>query len=370
MLVNNYPDQYVGVVCSASSPFDLSIYTTRPLTGMYDQGGNIYVRNTSCTPQTATVTLTFSPKWHFTGISSPAASSSTGNNITWNLPAMDANTTLVPYHISYLLLYNPATGFLTPGDTVQTHAEVDPIVGDANMADNTEFVVDTVTSSFDPNEMWVSPAGNILSGTRLRYTVNFENTGNAPARNIYVLDTLSENLDYRSLNMISASAELNTTLIKTGGYHIMKFDFPNINLLDSSHHGLCDGEFIYTINTKTGLPDGTIIPNRAGIYFDGNTVVMTNEVKNVIGTPLSVAKVSDGPAISIFPNPAVQSLAISLQGAGYATFTISDAIGQLRLAGNLTGATTHTDLTALRAGLYYITFRGEAGVKTLQFVKM
>ncbi len=372
MLVNNYPTQYIGVVCTTTSAHDLSVHTTRPLTGRFDQSGNIYVRNTSCTPVDAVVTLYFSPKWHFTGAAIPAAFSSTATSITWHVAGINANTSAVPYHISYELFANPTTGPLTVGDTVHTHASVAPTSGDANPGDNDEYVIDTVSSAFDPNAMWVSPTGTILSGTQLKYTVNFENTGNAPATNIYVLDTLSDKLAINSLTIVSASHEMNTTLIKSGGYNIMKFDFPQINLLDSSHHGLCDGAFMYTIRTLTGLPDGTIIPNRAGIYFDNNEVVMTNEVRNTIGTPAatSVADVNHAPDVAVFPNPATDRLIVRMDEGAYSSFAITNTVGQTLLVKDVSSRETVSDISTIRAGLYYITLKGDNGTRTLKFVKM
>jgi hypothetical protein len=76
---------------------------------------------------------------------------------------------------------------------------------------------------------------------------------------------------------------MNVSVINTGGLNIAKFDFPNIKLLDSAHHGLNDGMFIFKIEARTTVADGTTIPNRVGIYFDYNPVVMTNEVTNIIG---------------------------------------------------------------------------------------
>jgi uncharacterized repeat protein (TIGR01451 family) len=306
----------------------------------------------------------------FTGSANPPAYSSTATSVTWHIAGINANTSVDPYHISYLLYYNISTGPLTVGDTVHTYTIVNPTTGDANISDNDELVIDTVSSSFDPNAMWVSPQGMIVSGTKLKYTVNFENTGNDTATNIYVLDTLSDKLDYKSLEIISASSEMNTTLIKSGGYKIMKFDFPQINLPDSSHHGLCDGSFVYTINTLTGLPNGTVIPNRAGIYFDNNDVVMTNDVYNVIGTPSGTAIVNPEPGVEVFPNPATDRLIVRIDAGAYSSFTITNALGQTFISSGINNKQTTTDISSLRAGLYYITFKGENGTRTLKFVKL
>ena len=110
----------------------------------------------------------------------------------------------------------------------------------------------------------------------------FENTGNDTAHNIYVMDTLSSNVNPSSLRILASSAEMNIIPIRAGALNIIKFDFPNIQLLDSTHHNKCDGMVMFTINTFDGLPDGTAIFNHAGIFFDDNPVVMTNIVEDMI----------------------------------------------------------------------------------------
>ena len=52
---------------------------------------------------------------------------------------------------------------------------------------------------FDPNEKEVDDVtltpGELAAGKYLEYTIHFQNTGNAPASFIRVIDTLSANLD-------------------------------------------------------------------------------------------------------------------------------------------------------------------------------
>jgi hypothetical protein len=282
-MVNNNVTKYIGFNCISGTVFDLAEHAAIPVTGRYDQWGNISVSNRFCHPTNATVSLHFSPKYHYTGGASPAPSSISGNTISWNLTGLSA-TASFPTNIYYVLWYDPATGILSPGDTVYSSITITATSGsDWDTSNNTEVIIDTVRSSCDPNEMTVVPGGYVLPCTQLQYTINFENTGNAPAGNIYVMDTLSDNLDPHSLNILSASAPMNNTIIRDGIYTIAKFDFPGINLPDSSFHDQCNGVLVFNIRTKPGLTDGTNIANHAGIFFDDNPVVMTNSVENIIG---------------------------------------------------------------------------------------
>ncbi len=361
----NNPSKNIGFQCiSAVSTFDIEEHMTT-WTGKHMQSGLIILGNNYCNPKDATVTVTFSDKYAF-GSSSILPLSVAGNVVTWSMPALAAYNSH-QHNIQYELDV-PST-WLLPGDTVHSYVVADPIAGDADGSNNTEIKIDTVRSSYDPNEMIVAPEGIIKSGTQLKYTVNFENTGNDTAHNIYVMDTLSDNVIPTSLRIIAASAEMKTSVLKAGGHNIIRFDFPNINLLDSSHHIGCIGTVMFTINTKSGLPDGTLILNHAGIFFDDNPVVMTNTAMDIIGIPTSADNLNRNTNISLYPNPVTDQLTIKTANTGYDTYLITNAVGQTTMQGQLTGARTTLITAALPAGVYYITFKGDNGVKVQKFVK-
>jgi trimeric autotransporter adhesin len=278
-----YPSKYIGFTSATGTVFDLQENVTQTC-GRHLATGTIVANNNYSAPQTAVVTLNFSPKY-YSITASPSPSSVSGNTATWILPNLSSG--LPPTTINYTLhIYNEWVFpyvWLTPGDTANTTVNIGPIFGDLDTTNNHCHRVDTIKSSYDPNEMQVSPEGKVLPCTPLQYTIRFENTGNDTAHNIHIMDTLSDNVDIHSMRIISATSAMNIALLKAGGRNVVKFDFPGINLLDSSHHNQCDGLVMYTIKARPGLADGITIPNRAGIYFDDNPVVMTNAVQNVIG---------------------------------------------------------------------------------------
>ena len=278
-----------------------------------------------------------------------------------------------PFQIYYRIENNPVTGTLTKGDTVHSCYTVTPTSGDADLSDNIVIKNDTVTSSSDPNEISVSPSGCLPATTmpvQLQYTINFENTGTDTAFNIFVMDSLSDNLDPQSFRIVAASSTMNTSRIYSGGHAIIKFDFPNINLPDSSHHGQCDGMVIYTINTKAGLPKGTTIFNQAGIYFDYNGVVETNMVENILDCSGLNVTTFNKQDVRIYPNPGNDELTIKMEKDAYNSCTITNSIGQVLMQQQLNAAQTKLNIQTLAAGLYYITLRGDNGTKVQKFVKM
>ncbi|MCW3123813.1 MAG: C-terminal target protein [Flavipsychrobacter sp.] len=269
------PD-YIGYNCSSTPGFDLEENVSVHC-GFHFAIASIILNNKYCTPQNAMYTLHFSPKYAFSN-AQPTPASVSGSTISWNIASLSSITS-APVNIN--VSFNASA--LKIGDTVRSEHTVDPFPGDKDTSNNHCHRQDTIKSSFDPNQVTVSPAGNILSCTQLHYTVEFENTGNDTAHNIYVMDTLPDGVDISSMRIVAASAAMNITMLKYSGHNIARFDFPNINLLDSSHHNQCHGMVIYNINAKPGLPDGTLLPNYAGIFFDDNEVVMTNTAINTIG---------------------------------------------------------------------------------------
>ena len=368
-LVNMYPIKSFGLNCGVPG-FDLVVHAVIPVTGNHDQWGNIYVHNNSpllCGPIYSRLVLNFSPKYseepsvpsllpHYIG----------GNTIMWDVKDVDSK----PLDIWYAV-WGPS---LKIGDTVHTRVTINPKSGDVDTANNTEVIIDTVRAGCDPNFILVSPARCLLSGitaNELRYTIAFENTGNDTAHNIHIMDTLSDNVDPRTLQLVDASAQMNIALFNVDGHNIVKFDFPGINLLDSSHHGFCDGMVMYNIKTRAGLADGTSIQNHAGIFFDINPVVLTNTVENIIGCGVLGIKNTDKTFnVELYPNPAKDELTINIDRDAYTSFIITNQVGQVLVQKNIVTQQTKVDTKAFAAGLYYITLKGDNGAIVRKFVKI
>lgn len=354
-----------GLQCGSSSTFDIAEYVT-VRAGRHTEAAEIVVTNTTCTPQSGTLTVNLSPKYSSYTYAFPSPATVSGTTLTWNLPSISAYSN---YHI-YVQYERPggSTNWLTPGDTIQTSYYLTPTSGDVNPANNTVIRVDTVRASFDPNDKQVMPEGLIQPGTSLMYTVEFENDGNDTAQNIYILDTLSANVDINSIKVLSTSAKvMYTSIINAGAYNILKFDFPGIKLLDSSHHDLCRGMVVYSVNAKTGLTPGTVIPNRAGIYFDENEVVMTKTVENIIA-PLSVGTNLIDKYTTIYPNPVHDVLTVK-SAATLSQVRIINAMGQTMTETTINAKEARIDVKQLPAGVYYLILNGNDGVKTEKIIK-
>ena len=377
--ISTYPVKYFGLKIIPGTVFDLAIYDVIPVTGQHDEWGNIYVWNNYGFLTNATVTLNYSPKYNVnTGGGAldvnPLPTSYTSTSITWDLSGFSCATS--PIDLYYAIWTDiGCCGYLTAGDTINSNLNVTPLVGDADISNNFCIVIDTVKAGCDPNEMSVSPAGCIAvdTVTKLQYTISFMNTGNDTAFNIYVMDTLSPNVNPHSLKLLLASAAMNIDMINDGVNNIVKFDFPGINLLDSAVCPHCSGAIIFDINTMLGLPVGATIFNHAGIFFDYNPVVMTNTVENIMGGCTTTSVKNSSPArsnrVSVYPNPATDELTIKMSQGAYTSFAISNSIGQEMIQQPLSTTQTQVNVKMLPAGVYYITFRGDNGTSVQKFVK-
>ncbi|MES2702849.1 MAG: T9SS type A sorting domain-containing protein [Bacteroidota bacterium] len=364
-----YPMRQIGLNCfSTGGIYDLSVNMSL-LSGMNLQRGLILIHNSYCNPTDAVVTLHYSPKYNIVDFFSPYPVSTTANTATWLLPDLfvaDTGDAQISYGLKVLPL-------LAMGDTVHTHVTVSPVSGDANPTNNSMIIIDTVLASYDPNEISVKPSGCIDAAetiTQLEYTIHFENLGNDTAHNVHVMDTLSDYLDVKSLEIVLASNTMYTSVYKDGIYNIAKFDFPNIKLWDSSHYAERQGMFIYKIKTKPSLALGSQVKNRVGIYFDINEVVMTNQVSNTKGCPPAGINGTQyaGALVQLSPNPVKDVLTITVAHDAYNSFNITDCIGKQYLHRALDNTAT-IDVSTLPAGLYYITFHGTHDTETRKFVK-
>ncbi len=137
-----------------------------------------------------------------------------------------------------------------------------------------------IVNSFDPNDKSVDKIYiNNPDGEWLTYTIRFQNTGTAEAINIYILDTLSSNVDEGSFQLLSYSHE---PFIQIANKAI-RFQFSNIHLPDSNNYEPgSHGYVTYRVKSLAGLPYNTEVKNKAFIYFDYNPPVITNEATSVV----------------------------------------------------------------------------------------
>ncbi len=234
------------------------------------------------------------------GVFTPSGAARGGSpgTVTWNVDGLD------PEELIRLYVGVEVATTATLGTSLVTVGTVD-VVDDVDLSNNTAMSSVVVIGSFDPNDKHVSPVGEIAPEQRLDYHINFQNVGTASAINIVVRDTLDTLLDISTLEIGAASHAYD---LEVSGRELI-WSFIGIELPDSSsNEPLSHGFVEFSIDPIPDLTPGTEIANRAGIYFDFNEVVLTNEVISTIEMPSNVPEENPVSAIammltSLHPNP-------------------------------------------------------------------
>ncbi len=87
------------------------------------------------------------------------------------------------------------------------------------------------------------------------------------------------------------------------------------------------------------------------------------------GSTTAVTSV-DTRGVDIYPSPADNEIFITMDAGAYASFVITNNLGQQVMQQPVIKTETKVNVETLPAGLYYITFRGNNGTEVKKFVKM
>ncbi len=113
---------------------------------------------------------------------------------------------------------------------------------------------------------------------------------------------------------------------------------------------------------KKNLPVGTVISNRAAVYFDYNPAVFTNTISDTVTanpTGISAVKINTAITVDAYPNPFSNETNIVVTGLDDKyDFELYDPTG--RLLKSATGITTSTfqlNSSGLADGIYIYTIK-------------
>ena len=216
------------------------------------------------------------------------------------------------------------------GDQICVHVEIFPTPLDANTTNNVYDFCYQVVNSYDPNMKEVYPV-NVLPGYDdwFTYTIHFQNTGNAPAFNIRLRDTLDANLDINSFEVRGYSHPAQISL----NGNILTVRFNNIMLPDSTtdYEGSM-GYFQYRLKPLPNLPNGTQIENTAYIYFDYNAPIITNTTQNNFDMTVKTNDVKlEETHFVLYPNPS-EGLFMFKDNKNIKTVEVFNMMGELVLS--------------------------------------
>ncbi len=203
------------------------------------------------------------------------------NSVTWSIDALGIfqNTTF-----SLHLLVDDLVelgSLLFPFATVQTSSGI----VDDFPEDNNYGLTQVVVGSFDPNDKTVNRHSvninqpNNGTGVELNYIIRFQNTGTAEAHFVRITDSITDNLDLSTFQMLNASHAFNLSFSEN---RVLDWLFENIQLPDSTTDEEGSHGYIhFKIRTIEEVTIDDVIENTAAIYFDYNTPVITNTATTV-----------------------------------------------------------------------------------------
>jgi len=238
-----------------------------------------------------------------------------------------------------------------------------------------------IVGSFDPNHKSVTPSGYgtenyINKNHKLNYTIQFQNVGTDTAFKVVIIDTLDTDLNIETL-LIESSSHPFTHTLSGRGYAVLKFTFDPIILTDStSNLKKSEGFISYSIYPKEGLWEGTTLSNKAYIYFDYNSPIITNETLLTIrddyqqdlskGSAVSVRtgivsanRIASTKNISVYPNPAKDQLQIKSTHLNLKTIQFVTITGSIVLTEKLSGTESIIKINTLTPGIYFYTILDE-----------
>ena len=251
------------------------------------------------------------------------------------------------------------------------------ITYDCDTTNNTSTDCHGLIGSFDPNDLQVAAqnylqegfvtADDIDENDELTYLIRFQNTGNDTAYNVKIRDMIPAELNPTSI--IPGAASHNYNWLVLNGELII--DFLMINLPDSfSNEANSHGFVKFRIQQQTGNLPGTVITNQAGIYFDANPPVITNQTFNTI--PLATGISAQAQDNMFMPNPVKDQLQLVLpfETIGNTSIQIVDMLGKNIQTQSFNNKVESIDCSALSKGIYMARLMHNGAVYTqFKFVK-
>ncbi|MEL6650667.1 MAG: T9SS type A sorting domain-containing protein, partial [Bacteroidota bacterium] len=200
--------------------------------------------------------------------------------------------------------------------------------------DNQDIIMQTVTGSYDPNDKQVLSSQSlspqmVLDQVPIDYLIRFQNTGTDTAFTVIITDSMSQQLDWSTFQMVDASHSYRLQISEEG---LFSWRFDNILLPDSNTNEAESHGFVrFRVSPQADLIVGDTIRNKAAIYFDYNAPIITNTSK----TPVSFNSSNEALSLSNFqfrlmPNPSHGVVQVSISAPGYAEGEISviDILGK------------------------------------------
>ena len=352
----------IGVYCAGNVTLCSDLWTTvTPWSGYY-QGNTAILRlnwgnyGPGATPYTLTMTWPAGVTLQTSSIFNPNYVI-TGNSITWTINSTQTSFTTTDY-----LYFIVPSGILNGEQHVFTSTITSSNGTDCYEGNNSGGLMQIVGNSYDPNDKTVFKKSfyetygtafqestiDYFMDDELEYTIRFQNTGTAPAQNIFIIDTLDAELDWSTFQLLNTTHEMNVVNLGNG---ILRFEFNNIWLPDSSvSQELSQGHLTFRIRENIGNELFSEITNTAYIFFDWNPAIITNTTYN-INDWLEFVGEENAFRVEAYPNPMQNELTLKVEGQF--NYEIHDLTGRKLLQGMGVGQTM-ISTESLATGTYLL----------------
>lgn len=345
-------------------------FAFQPIPGMYDGavslwgwngwiGNNtllqLHYTNPGTEPIEATLDLEIDAQQSFVSASVDPTTVN-GQQVSWNLGL------LAPGASGHIVATIHTAVTTPPNAPLASTATLVITENDVDASNNVDVLAGIATTSFDPNDKQVNAVSitpeEVSEQKVLEYTIRFQNTGNAPAVNVVIKDSLDADWDLSTFEMTGATHPFTLTV----NNEVAIWTFANIMLPDSSTDPLgSQGSLHYRMAPKNDLMLGDQLSNRADIYFDHNEPVLTNTTVTTVELNTGLAQNAHGTAILVSPSPSTGAIRLRWSSDAFdrALLVVRDALGrqvhEQRLSFQGNGA---VDLSHLPDGSYTLLLQG------------
>ena len=263
------------------------------------------------------------------------------------------------------------------GTFITATSTVLPVPADAVPVNDSYSITQTIVGAYDPNDKLARTSSGFSDehflldqDEYIDYTIRFQNTGNAAAEHVYLIDTISSDLDLGSLQILAASHEYEAQLLP---HRVLRFDMPEIMLPDSASDLIGSQGFVtFRLRPINTVMAGDVLENFADIYFDFNPPIRTNTSQLLVELNTGSEGHPQLFSVMVFPNPATDQIEVRIPNdQKIISWRILDAVGRsVDSASNIHRSAVETiDIQKLAPGAYFIEVAGAEGCATVRMIK-
>jgi uncharacterized repeat protein (TIGR01451 family) len=300
------------------------------------------------------ITLQFPVGWNVIRTNPMYTNILGGNVLRWDY----MNTINLKGSKSFRIEIAPPTS-AKQGTPFELIAEVDAM-NDVNPNNDITLWNSKIVASYDPNDKLVNKS-NYYSisdqNKELIYTIRFQNTGTDTAFDVTIRDTLSKAIDPTSIRVVNASHPYQLRMKKLG---FLEVYFKNIFLPESSVNEIASHGFVQFAIRPNATNEPFTLRNKASIYFDYNTPVLTNSISTYVGL-VSTNETNKQALLKVTPNPFSDQIIVTYESIKkYSKYHL-----QIR---NIHGIMTHDIQVQQKGRMEMSTRMLPAGIYELMFI--